>query len=106
MPLSGTFRTYPLVIDRLESEDIAQLYSKGHHEQEAFMAAAQEWYDDYTASWRETTDPANDLTSHSVRHEWWATRVMGDMWGLGYSYFVNPVQPHERGAYPVTVIDL
>jgi hypothetical protein len=99
MPVSGTFRWYDLEIRRLDSPDFWQLYSKGHHDPDLFLIAARE-----TATVRYECDMEGRV--FTPRHEWWATRVYPDLDEWGVRYFVNPVEAHERGAYPVTVIDL
>ncbi len=105
MPVSGTFRRYALEIRRMESIDSAQLYSKGHHDPVDFAEAAREWWE---KDWGGGETAPDRIRFDNVRTEWWATRCMdwATMDDYGVSHWVNPVQPHERGAYPVTVIDL
>ena len=93
MPRSGQIRVDRLEIHEISDGDAVRLYSKGHHDAGEFLVAAA-----FAA--------LDVVTPQVVRHEWWATRVIGDMTGLGESYYRRRVAATAKGAYPVTVVDL
>ncbi len=118
MPVSGTFRTYPLSVERSDGWDDPAYWAKGHHDPAEFLLAAQLIWLDYDGdrnviyfdddnTWLEVNpiwvpeflrDPAR------VRHEWWANRQTTESRWEGWRYQIEPVEPTARGAYPVTVI--
>lgn len=119
MPVSGTFKTYPLQVEILHWEDGPVVYSKGHHERRTFLqAAVEEWAqeEDLGLTLYENNEfyrlegpieaPLRLRSIEYIQHDWWATRVWGGLEHDGYKYYVNPVSSIERGAYPVTVVNL
>lgn len=119
MPVTGTFRTYPLAPVLWHWEDGPLIWTKGHHDPLAFLAAAiQEWAEESDDSltiyggggWEQAEGPLwpprrlRDVSA--VRQEWWANRMHAMLVDEGYSYFVEPGPCWRRGAYPVTVVEL
>lgn len=118
MPVSGTFRTYPLSATYWQWEDGPVIWSKGHHDPARFLAAA-------ALAWAEENDESLEVYESGgwirvegpvwppphlrdpgrVRHEWWANRMHPDVLDAGYAFMVEPGPATRRGAYPVTVIE-
>lgn len=88
-PLEAIVRRYPLEIHALNGDDCATLMSKGHHDADAFMAAAKE-------HWGAPLKGFDKLM-----HDWW--RAIPDSTG-DYRFMYHPAKPGTRGAFPVTAI--
>lgn len=83
-------RRYPLDVHDCSGDDGNACYSKGHHDREAFKAAALAWFGEDMSAW------------DGPRHEWW--RVVPDHTGE-YRCVFHEAKPGTRGAFPVTVMD-
>lgn len=83
-------KPYPLDIQCCHSDDEQGVFSKGHHDFDAFLKAAKEWHGDDLSGWE--GKPA---------HVWW--RTVPDPSGNNKAFYVDAV-PHSRGAFPATVI--
>lgn len=119
MPVSGRFKVYPLDVVYWSWEMGPVLHSKGHHDAEAFLAAAVESWADYdgdamtlsidVAPWWAQLEgplwpPAFLRDPSNVRQEWWANRMNAQVLAEGYAYCCEPGGPARPGAYPVTVV--
>lgn len=76
-------------IKKAHSDDGVWLYAKGHHDSDAFKAAAQAW-------WGEPLDGFDSPTQ-----EWW--RAVPDSTGE-YTTRYMPAEPGSRGAFAVTMM--
>jgi hypothetical protein len=107
MPVSDTFRSYPISIIVWHWEDSTVLWTKGHnHDHDAFMAAAQVAYQADIEDGPFGPDDYYELTPHTILEEWWANRQEAWIKGEGYTFSVDRAAVGKRGAYPVTVIEL
>lgn len=82
-------RRYPLDVCDCSGDDGSACYSKGHHDSEAFKAAALAWHGGDMSQW------------DGPRHEWWRV-IPGDG---EYRCVFHEAKPGSRGAFPVTVMD-
>lgn len=119
MPVSNTFKAYPLLPTLWHTEDGPIIWTKGHHDPATFLAAAVlEWAQEDDDSlniyegggWERAEGPVwpprHLRATPYVDHEWWATRMSPWLEEMGARYFVEPVPCWRRGAYPVTKVEL
>jgi hypothetical protein len=87
-------KTYPLKIEELADEgDAMSLFSRGHHDDEAFKTALIQQY--------RYTD--GSYPDGPIYRAWWRFIPPNDERTEGY---YSDARPASRGAFPVTVVDL